>query len=267
MLARRAPQCAARSRHHPDRRPGPPRQRPAPHEPGRSGLRPGSGRLCRRRRRALSMARVLHPGQRDLHHGALCRPVRRVVPARPRRPNVHPGIAQSVPRNGAVDARDPRRQSRCQARPDRRPRQDLQHARTERRRRVLQRTPLAGLGLAVRYGRPRSPPLELPAAQRRRCGRHSLVPRQSLPARHHRRQLLRHQRALARSSPRALSGAPPRHGRRHPVRRRRSLARAGHAHARHRPAAARDLGTLRHPAGHHRSAHRQQPRRPDALAA
>ncbi len=62
-LARRTPERPARRRRHADRRPGPPRQRAAPHEPGRPRLRTSVGRVRRRGRCALSLARVLHPRQ------------------------------------------------------------------------------------------------------------------------------------------------------------------------------------------------------------
>ncbi len=128
VLARRTPACPARRRRDADRRPDPPRQRPARHQPARPRLPRTPGRVCRRRRRALSLARVLHPGQRTLHHRALRRPVRGLVPACARRRQLHPGPADPVPRRGAVHARHPRRQSGCQTGANGRPRQDLQHA-------------------------------------------------------------------------------------------------------------------------------------------
>ena len=80
------------------------------------------------------------------------------------------------------------------------------------RGRVLQRAALAGLGPAVRQGRSASIRCGTTCSQPGiRRGRTAVVPRQPLPAGHHRRQLLRHQRALAGPPRRALSGAPPRH--------------------------------------------------------
>jgi hypothetical protein len=85
VLARRAPAAPAPARRHADRRPGPPRQRPRTPawsiRPSRSSWPSTPARW----RRALSLGRVLHAGQRAADHRALLRPVRRLVPARHRR--------------------------------------------------------------------------------------------------------------------------------------------------------------------------------------
>ena len=82
-------------------------------------------------------------------------------------------------------------------------------------RRLLQRAPLARLGSAVRPGRPDARALGLPDRERRRRRRAALVRRPPLPARRHRRQLLRHERALARPS--RSSAIPDRGPRRAPT--------------------------------------------------
>jgi dTDP-4-dehydrorhamnose reductase len=87
--------------------------------------------------------------------------------------DLRPRPAQPVPRHRAVDARDPRRQSGRQAGADRRPVKTYGTPRWPSRE-FLQRAPLAGLGPAVRHGRPEHHAVGLPARVRRRpkncCG-------------------------------------------------------------------------------------------------
>ena len=184
-----------------------------------------------------------------------------------RRSLVRRRAAQSMPGHGARDAGDPPSQPGGPTGADRRPQPHLRHRADVRRGRVLQRAPLAGLGPALRPRRSRAPALELPGRKRRRRGRGPVVRRAPVPARRHRRQLLRDQRALARSSRRTLSRAAARRPPRGAVRRRRVGARAGDAGARDRVAAAGSVAALSHSDRDHRGAHRRRARGPVALAA
>ena len=138
-----------------------------------------------------------------------------------------------------------------------------------RRRRLLQRAALARLGPAVRPGRPRPSALGLPARAA------APMPAELLWFADHPCppdvigvELLRHQRALARPSRRALSRT-----RRAAARQARSSSTSSRCASsrRRRPAialaAAGDLAALRPPDRGDRGAHRRRPRRPAALAA
>ena len=205
VVGRSPPGPAARARHRADRRPRPSRQRPAPHEPALSAFRRGARRVRRRRRRALSVDRAVDAGQRAADHRPLQRALRRLVPACARRCLLRHRAAQPVPGDRAVDGGDPPRQPGGAPGPDRRPQPHLRHGADERRGRVLQRAALAGLGPALRPRRSRASALAVPDRERRRPGRRALVRRPPLPARRHRRQLLRDQRALGRPPRRPLS--------------------------------------------------------------
>ncbi len=76
---------------------------------------------------AIPWVERLDTGQRAPDHGPLHRPVRCLVPARPRRLALHRRAAQPVPGHRAGDGRDPPRQPGRQAGPDRRSRSNLRH--------------------------------------------------------------------------------------------------------------------------------------------
>ena len=203
---RRLPELRA-PRHRADRRPGPSRQRPAPHRacsiPGfADGLAEFAAAVAAR----YPWVERLDARQRAADHGALQRPLRPLVSACPRRPLVRRAPCFNQCRATVLSMAAIRRVN-----------PGARLIQTDDLGRTYGTEPLADvvdfynerrwLGWDLLCGRvDRAPPaLGLPRRERRRRGRHPLVRRPPLPARRHRRQLLRDQRALARPPARSLS--------------------------------------------------------------
>lgn len=174
-----------------------PRQRPALHQPAGPRISREAGRVRRAGGAALPLGHGLYPGRRAADDRALQRPVRRVVPAPRHRRELRAHGPPPVPGHRAGDARCPRGAARRAARPDRRPGPGPRHGGHAARGRLPERAVLARLRPAVRAGRAGPPALDLPARLRGGGGGTAVVRRSSLRARHHRRGLLRHERALS----------------------------------------------------------------------
>ena len=162
---RASPSCA-RLGIAPDRRPRPPRQRAAPHQPARSRASPpGWPSSPAPSPRATRGSSDWTPVNEPLTTARFSALYGLWYPhARDDRAFVD-GAPQPVPRHGAVDGGDPPRQSGGATGPDRRPRAGPTAPQpTCRRGRLLQRAALARLGPALRPGRSATPALELPAS-------------------------------------------------------------------------------------------------------
>ncbi len=147
----------------PDRRPRPPRQRAAPHQPALPALRRRPGRVRGAVAARFPWVEQWTPVNEPLTTARFSALYGLWYPhARDDRSFVAALLNQCRATVLSM-AGDPPRQPRRAAGPDRRHQPHLRHGAAGRRRRLLQRASLAGLGPAVRPGRPRPSALALPA--------------------------------------------------------------------------------------------------------